>query len=212
MTATMSRNIEILTERKLIGRISKLYPNGDIGSQAPWDIVDDFLPLLDITPMEISNYAIQKLERDVGIIKDMLYKSDNKFRKPLTEKQLNFIEKLLGNISKIKQDVIKLREIGDSITLQEGKHTVEGTVLKLKSGFNQYGETFKMMVAHATQPVRIWVTVPSKIADDVREGDVVRFTATLKGTEDDPTFWFASRPKDASIVAGNVLSKFEGPF
>lgn len=83
-----------------------------------------------------------------------------------------------------------------------GRVAVEGTVVGLKEQSSYYGgrETVTTKVTLLTaEGWRMWATLPAAIAD-AQIGDVVRLTATVEPSTDDPTFAFGKRPAKAEIV------------
>lgn len=82
-----------------------------------------------------------------------------------------------------------------------GKHTVEGTILTVKTEDNPfgYGCVVKMLVDCGTY--RLWGTKPTSL-DDARRGFRVRFTANLEPRE--RGFGFFKRPTKAEIVPVTV--------
>lgn len=80
----------------------------------------------------------------------------------------------------------------------EGKVEVIGEVVKLTVLETDFGVTDKMIVA-ADGGYRVYVTVPSAIAD-VEAGERVSFTATLTRSDRDADFAFGKRPSKAQRV------------
>lgn len=81
------------------------------------------------------------------------------------------------------------------VDVKEGKATVEGTVLALKTQEGYYGYEYKMLVE--CEGFKVWSTVPSKISD-VEKGQKVRFNANLIPRE--RGFALAKRPSKAEII------------
>jgi hypothetical protein len=79
---------------------------------------------------------------------------------------------------------------------------IEGKVLATKyqeSDFS-YGGGWKMLVEVIVDGhvYKIWGTVPRAI--DADRGDVIRFTANLERSQDDPSFGFFKRPRKAELL------------
>jgi hypothetical protein len=88
----------------------------------------------------------------------------------------------------------------------EGRVEIRGKVLKAewREGFTYNSETLKMIVLVETPAgnFRVWSTVPAALPGDpdVLRGKVIEFTATLKRSDRDEAFAFASRPTKARLV------------
>lgn len=94
-----------------------------------------------------------------------------------------------------------------SIPAPVGRVLVAGKVLKSEQRESMYGDQFKMLVLVETPDgnYRVWSTVPNGSLlnahlDGYLRGRVVEFTATLKQSDRDPAFAFASRPAKARLV------------
>jgi hypothetical protein len=83
-----------------------------------------------------------------------------------------------------------------------GRVVVEGEVLTTKF-VEGGGETEKMLVLVTTSEgaYKVWSTTPVGIPYDIPRGSVVRFTAALTPSDDDPAFAFASRPTKGEVVS-----------
>lgn len=81
--------------------------------------------------------------------------------------------------------------------LEDGRQTIEGTVLKVKWYENDFGGAFKMTVK-TDDNCRVWGTVPSSISSDELEGKRVRFDASV--TVKDEGFGFFKRPTKAEVL------------
>jgi hypothetical protein len=80
----------------------------------------------------------------------------------------------------------------------EGRTRVRGEVLSAKGKDTPYGWTLKLLIKDEGG-FKVYGNAPSAI-DSVERGDVVEFVATVKASDDDPTFGFYSRPTGASII------------
>jgi hypothetical protein len=92
-------------------------------------------------------------------------------------------------------------EQGEAGPAPIGKVTVEGKVLRTDVKENYYGGqvTYRhVMTVLLDNGARVWGTIPRSL--DAKEGDRVRFSATVEAKADDPTFGFYSRPTKASIL------------
>ena len=89
-------------------------------------------------------------------------------------------------------------ELAAAQPLPIGSVEIEGTVLTLKSQPNYFGpgSTLKMLVKG--QGWKVWGTCPAGL--NATAGDTVRFTASVEGSDDDPTFGFYKRPRKARIL------------
>lgn len=93
-----------------------------------------------------------------------------------------------------------------------GRREVTGVVVSTKWVENNYGGSFKMLVQEGD--CRLWGSVPSSISggggynendeyvytEGVKEGDHVRFTATIERSDRDSDFGFFSRPTKAVVL------------
>ncbi|KPJ92596.1 MAG: hypothetical protein AMS18_07125 [Gemmatimonas sp. SG8_17] len=88
-----------------------------------------------------------------------------------------------------------------AVDVPEGRQQLEGEVLSVKMKYTAFGDTLKMLVRVTTDEgiFKVWGTVPTNLVADIERNHVVRFTATLKRS-DDRGFGFFSRPAKASIV------------
>ena len=81
--------------------------------------------------------------------------------------------------------------------LPTGTVTIEGEVLTTKVQENRFGSELKMLVKGLGW--KVWGTVPRSL--EAHRGAVVRFTATVEASDDDPTFGFFKRPRNAQILS-----------
>lgn len=86
------------------------------------------------------------------------------------------------------------------VAAPEGRHTIEGRVLKTEWRDTEFGDR-KVMTLKIETPKGVWLawgTVPSAIIRTER-GDLVQFTATFK-RGDDEHFAFFKRPSKAMVL------------
>jgi len=115
----------------------------------------------------------------------------------LTDRQLAaLVEKVLPRIAGWMEPgaVCELRE---KVPAPEGTLTVRGEVRTVRVQDGDYGAQVKMLVDCGAY--RVWSTVPASLPDDL-VGKTVEFVATLKRSERDVDFAFASRPRKAKVV------------
>lgn len=77
----------------------------------------------------------------------------------------------------------------------EGRIVITGKVLSVKWTSSQFGEVCRMIVLD-DRGFKVWGTRPAAL--EAQAGDRVTLTATVKVSEDDPTFGFYSRPAKAA--------------
>lgn len=117
----------------------------------------------------------------------------------LSEKQVEFARKLVREAS--EKAVRKAAEQATLSPVVAGAGiVVEGKVLTVKEQENPYvrnGTIYKMLVMD-NRGFKVWGTIPSAL--NANKGDVVRFTANVEASKDDPTFGFFSRPRKSEMV------------
>lgn len=111
----------------------------------------------------------------------------------ISEKQIALLYRLREQAAEKAAE--KAAEPVPTAPLEEGRRTVECTVLGTRTQESQYGTQYKMLVRLACAN-KVWLTIPSA-AGDVKRGDVLKLTATFQRSQDDPHFGFGSRPKVA---------------
>lgn len=162
-----------------------------------------------------SEWDAYKAEHGTQAEWDALYASANTFVQDVLAKGArygNLSEKQLSAITNaVKRDAEKASLPAEvTLPVPEGKGVViKGEVLTTKWQDTYYGETLKMLVkvTIADSSYKVWGTVPSAL--DVSKGDVVRFTAQVEASKDDPSFGFFKRPAKASIVTKAVVAEAE---
>ena len=84
----------------------------------------------------------------------------------------------------------------------EGRHTVEGEVIKYEIRENGYGS--RVVITVKTEAGWLaWGTCPKSFRWEVERGDRVRFDAELERSDDDESFAFYSRPTKAELIASD---------
>lgn len=84
---------------------------------------------------------------------------------------------------------------GDAPT---GRQTVTGVILSIKQVEGYYGWQSKMLLKLENN-ARVWLTVPSKAAVEVK--NTITVTATFEVSKDDKSFAFGKRPSLVSVKA-----------
>jgi len=82
----------------------------------------------------------------------------------------------------------------------EGKITVAGELLAVKSQEGYYGNSTLKMLVRDDRGFKVWGTLPEAIYG-ARKGDRIEFTAQVERSHDDETFGFFRRPSKAQITA-----------
>jgi hypothetical protein len=143
--------------------------------------------------------------RDRQIVFDMISKLNAKQRKSLSFKQQRFLADLLVSIQKDderKAEWAREAALAEPLPVEspDGERmVVSGEVVSLRNRMTFNGDSLKMVV-RSDEGWKTWGTVPSAIRSKVAEGDIVRFTATVKPSDNDPKFGFFSRPTKATIL------------
>jgi len=115
----------------------------------------------------------------------------------LTERQVAaVITSLQRDIDAVARKAVEAVEVKGPAP--EGRQTVTGEVLSLKTQEGFYGPQTKMLVKLANNS-RVWVTAPSKAT--LSKGDVITFSATFEVSKDDPSFGFGKRPTLVGVKA-----------
>lgn len=79
----------------------------------------------------------------------------------------------------------------------EGRGEITGSVLSVQMKHTDFGSVWKMKVAD-DRGFHVWGSVPTDL--ELEKGDRVKFTGTVKASENDNTFGFFSRPAKAEIL------------
>lgn len=123
----------------------------------------------------------------------------------LSDKQFQFLEKLLKDIdTRAERMAQRAAEAAAAKPCPEGRIEVAGTVISTKYQTSEFGETLKMLVK-SDDGWKVWGTVPSsleifqdgEIQRGLRNGDRIKFTATVTPSKDDNKFGFFKRPTKA---------------
>jgi len=132
----------------------------------------------------------------------------------ISENQINFLKRLLEQISKREEIKAKRKEESASAAdCPNGRIVIEGIVISTKTHPGPYGtSTIKMIVQHETG-YKVWGTLPDSIAIvELKDGSQVsprgmkvKFTATVTPSDDDPKFGFFKCPKNAEILSKELL-------
>ena len=123
----------------------------------------------------------------------------------LSEKQVNAIRPAIERERKSRQisqerETARLQLLNEGVQAPEGRITFEGTVLGFKVQESDFGSVEKVILKSAAG-WSVYVTMPANIS--ANKGDVIRLTATLTPSQDDPLFAFGKRPAKAEIVSQN---------
>ena len=139
--------------------------------------------------------------------------------KSLSDKQADsFINAVKSDVKfaerKATQDAERATQrealLSKGVTAPEGRLTVEGKIMTIKSVANGFGGATKMLIELPTG-AKAWLTLPSELRGIVIEnwsdeslrsvlvGKTISVTATFKRSDTDPTFAFGSRPNPATI-------------
>lgn len=90
----------------------------------------------------------------------------------------------------------------------EGKHVVQGTVIKRSWKENEWGGGIKLVIKVKTADRKVWlcyVSEPSK--SECERGDVVELTCTLTRSDRDRNFAFGKRPSKFSVLRHEELGE-----
>jgi len=87
-----------------------------------------------------------------------------------------------------------------TVELSAGARTlVTGRVVSLKWKDSDFGGAWKILV-EVEGGTRVYGTCPRNLVDDAGRGNVVRFTAKVEPSRNDPGFWIFKRPTKAELV------------
>lgn len=118
----------------------------------------------------------------------------------LSEKQVAFLRSLLKQIADrpaIEAQRKLETERALPVPVVDGRTTVKGIVVTMRSEESFYGPTVKMLVKHV-DGWKVWGTVPSALVCQI--GDTVQFDAKVTRSDKDEKFGFFSRPSKASVI------------
>lgn len=118
----------------------------------------------------------------------------------ISPKQITFVQSLLARIAERPQrDAARAAERASAADAPNGRRLeFEGAVISSKIVDSRFGSALKMLLQTA-DGWRVWGTVPAALGS-VDRGDIVRLTATVEASKDDPKFGFYSRPVNARII------------
>lgn len=114
----------------------------------------------------------------------------------LSEKQIDFLRKLWNQIvnrAKIEGD--RKAECESAQDCPEGRQTITGTVLSVKTVETSYGDCEKSLIRD-DRGFKVYGSVTAGWG----KGDRVTFTATIQPSQDDKKFGFYKRPTKAKIL------------
>lgn len=116
----------------------------------------------------------------------------------LSEKQVAFLVRTKErNDEWTAERKAKEAALEDAPKLAEGRQTIEGKVVSIKDGENDYGYWIKMLV-ETDEGNRVYGTIPSIIESRVEKGTRVKFDAKVEPKEEH--FGFFSRPTKAEVL------------
>jgi hypothetical protein len=151
---------------------------------------------------------VQALEEDLDqdlvttFILDIRYKARRYM--DLSDRQLDALVQAVTRQKSWKADrateeARKLEAAEAALPVPTGRLVIEGEILTLKVVENDFGSTLKMLVQSA-DGWKVWGTVPSSLPAQELRGCIIRFTATIEASQDDPKFGFFKRPAKAEVI------------
>lgn len=171
--------------------------NWDVPAKTEMDVEREHLALLigSEVAYALPKYLVARTTNDFFTIVEMV-RNLVKYGK-WSDKQVNYVKVLMAKLAELPVKVLVWKKEDEKrADAPEGKLEIVGKVLSLKTTNSDWGMVVKMLVEHESG-YKVWSTVPAAINPD--KGDVVKFTATLKRSQD-PKFAYASRPSKASVV------------
>jgi hypothetical protein len=126
----------------------------------------------------------------------------------LTEKQMASIESSIKRDAEFKaQQKIREQEkialVASGVKCPEGRVSIDGVVLSVKTVESDYGIQYKMLVQD-NAGFKIWSTIPQSL--NLVAGMQIRFSASITPSDTDPLFGFAKRPtKCTALVEGEWI-------
>lgn len=117
----------------------------------------------------------------------------------ISVKQVELIDRLIREVGE-RAERQHERDAEVKADAPTGRVEFTGEVVSRKWRETDFGGSMKLVIKVTTDAGawRVWVTEPSAIETEV--GDIVRMTATLAQSDDDPSFAFGKRPTKATIV------------
>lgn len=137
----------------------------------------------------------------------------------ISSKQEAFLAKLLKQINERGEKIKKEREEWENAApCPEGRVVIVGEVLSVKWRDTIYGSVKKMRV-RAKEGFVVWGTVPSEVKlpnvlgeeegpSGIQKGDIVKFHARVKPSEDDKKFGVFSRPTKAEVIESGESNEY----
>lgn len=193
---------EQLQEHDVLDFVSNLFDSELGGAVAGYNKEcendkDDMRYMIGDVVDELDAYGLRVCNRNVWTIIDMV-RNAIKYKKTLTEKQVNYLIKLVDGIQTAKYSTLKRKEENENAAdAPEGRVVVTGTVVSTRSEDSAYGTVFKMLVKAETG-YKVWCTNPVNISLNV--GDKIQFTVTLTRSDEDPKFAFGKRPTKVKFI------------
>jgi len=120
-----------------------------------------------------------------------------------SDKQIKFAKSIVAELSDVPTVIATRKaEHESALDAPEGKVEITAVVISVNRYDNWYngGIDTKMMVKH-DGGFKVFVTVPSKLINDIAIGDTVSFVATLTRSDKDSKFAFGKRPSKAKIIS-----------
>ncbi len=123
----------------------------------------------------------------------------------LSSKQIDFALKLHSEakqrVAEFEKRVAERSALAESgVRVPEGRVEIEGVIVSTKEVSTAYGDTVKCIILLPTG-AKVWGTLPGRATGE--QGSRVRFVATVKPSDDDPTFGFYKRPFNWQTLAAN---------
>lgn len=171
------------------------------------EVVDELYGPMTDWSMAFGN--VTRTGQALGILHDLYAKA--KQYGTISDKQAALVEKLVEQVSEryaeyLGRESAKAALVESGVQAPEGRVQVEGEVVSVKWQDNDFGGSLKWTVK-TEEGWAVWGTVPSSLhGQGVDKGTRVRFTATLKRSDRDPLFAFATRPTKAEIVDTDSLT------
>lgn len=121
----------------------------------------------------------------------------------LSSKQIEFALKLhseaQARVAEFRKQSAERAALADSgVRVPEGRVEIEGVIVSTKQVTTAYGDAVKCTILLPTG-AKVWGTLPERAGSD--RGHRVKFVATVKPSDDDPTFGFYKRPFNWQTLA-----------
>jgi hypothetical protein len=124
----------------------------------------------------------------------------------VSDKQTNFLQTLLTKIdTRDEREAAQAAEhdLADSVPITNDRIKIEGEILSVKVVDGYYKSQVKTVLKTLIRTEagwKVWGTLPTAI-DTAKRGNVVRLSAKVAVSKDDPKFGFFNRPSKAEIVS-----------